>query len=162
VGAGCDYNLALTTYQNEDSYFQAFVTMPVLDFMTMDIYSTAFDKFTEWAQLAQANGKGAYIEEVWTPFDLPDPMGPWNGEPLADRALIGPVNADFAAMDATWLHGMMLFASANHMEAMTAFTTEAFFWYGPAGEDTPDNTAYQRLMNKPFSKGSSPPRASLT
>ena len=40
----------------------------------MDIYSTAFDKFTEWAQLAQTNGKGVYIEEVWAPFDLPDPM----------------------------------------------------------------------------------------
>ncbi|MGA3043747.1 MAG: hypothetical protein ABSF54_23490, partial [Bryobacteraceae bacterium] len=153
VGAGCDYNLALTTYQNEDSYFQAFVTMPVLDFMTMDIYSTAFDKFTEWAQLAQANGKGAYIEEVWTPFDLPDPIGPWNGEPLADRALIGPVNADFAAMDATWLHGMMLFASANHLEAVTAFTTEAFFWYGPAGEDTPDNTAYQTADEQAIQQG---------
>jgi uncharacterized protein (TIGR03437 family) len=153
VGAGCDYNLALTTYQNEDSYFQAFVTMPVLDFMTMDIYSTAFDKFTQWAQLAQASGKGVYIEEVWTPFDLPDPLGPWNGEPLADRALIGPVNADFAAMDANWLHGIMLFASANHMESMTAFTTEAFFWYGPAGEDTPDNTNYRAADEQAIQQG---------
>jgi len=143
VGAGCDHNPALKTYQSEDSYFQDFVTIPVLDFMTMDIYSTAFDKFTQWAQLAQANGKGVYIEEVWTPFDLPNPLPPWNGEPLSDRALIGPVNADFASMDANWLHGMMLFASANHMESMTAFTTEAFFWYGPAGQDTPDNPAYQ-------------------
>ena len=153
VGAGCDYNPALHTYQSEDSYFQDFVTIPVLDFVTMDIYSSAFDKFTQWAQLAQANGKGVYIEELWTPFDLPNPLGPWNGEPLADRALIGPVNADFAAMDANWLHGMMLFASANHMESMTPFTTEAFFWYGPAGEDTPDNTAYQTADEQAIRQG---------
>ena len=143
LGAGCDYNPSLATYQSEDNYFQDFVTIPQLDFMTMDIYSSAFDKFAQWSQLAHANGKGAYIEEVWTPFDLPDPIGPWNGEPLADRALIGPVNSDFAAMDAAWLHGMMLFASANQLESMTPFTTEAFFWYGPSGEDTPDNTSYQ-------------------
>lgn len=153
VGAGCDYNPALATYQSEDNYFQSFVTMPVLDFMTMDIYSSAFDKFTQWAQLAQANGKGVYIEEVWTPFDLPDPIGPWNGEPLADRALIGPVNSDFASMDANWLHGMMLFASANHMEAMTPFTTEAFFFYGSAGDDTPDNTTYQAADEQAIQQG---------
>ncbi|MGC9951572.1 MAG: hypothetical protein ABSF64_34910 [Bryobacteraceae bacterium] len=153
VGAGCDYNPALSTYQSEAAYFQSFVTMPELDFMTMDIYSTAFDQFAQWAQLAQTNGKGVYIEEVWTPFDLPNPLGPWNGEPLADRALIGPVNADFASMDANWLHGMMLFASANHMEAMTAFTTEAFFFYGPAGEDTPDNTAYQSADEQAMQQG---------
>jgi len=153
VGAGCDYNPALKTYESEDSYFQSFVTMPVLDFMTMDIYSTAFDKFTQWAQLAQANGKGVYIEEVWTPFDLPDPLGPWNGEPLADRAIIGPVDADFASMDANWLHGMMLFASANHMESMTAFTTEAFFYYGSASDDTPDNTTYQTADEQAIQQG---------
>jgi uncharacterized protein (TIGR03437 family) len=153
VGAGCDYNPALKTYQSEDSYFQDFVTIPALDFMTMDIYSTAFDEFAQWAQLAQANNKGVYIEEVWTPFDLPNPLPPWNGEPLADRALIGPVNADFASMDANWLHGMMLFASANHMEGMTAFTTEAFFWYGSAGEDTPDDTAYQTADEQAIQQG---------
>jgi uncharacterized protein (TIGR03437 family) len=153
IGAGCDYNPALATYQNEDGYFQDFVTIPVLDFMTMDIYSSAFDKFSQWAQLAQANGKGVYIEEVWTPFDLPNPIGPWNGEPLADRALIGPVNSDFAAMDANWLHGMMLFASANHMESMTPFTTEAFFWYGAAGEDTPDNATYHAAAEQAIQQG---------
>jgi uncharacterized protein (TIGR03437 family) len=63
------------------------------------------------------------------------------------------VNADFAAMDANWLHGMMLFASANHLESMTAFTTEAFFWYGPAGEDTPDNTAYQAADEQAIQQG---------
>jgi uncharacterized protein (TIGR03437 family) len=153
VGAGCDYNPALATYASEDAYFQSFVTMPELDFMTMDIYSTAFDKFAEWGQLAQANGKPAYIEEVWAPFDLPNPIGPWNGEPLADRAIIGPVDADFAAMDANWLHGMMLFASANHLEAMTAFTTEAFFYYGSASDATPDNTTYQTADEQAIQQG---------
>jgi uncharacterized protein (TIGR03437 family) len=153
VGAGCDYNPALSTYASEDAYFQAFVTMPELDFMTMDIYSTAFDKFAQWAQLAQANGKPAYIEEVWAPFDLPNPIGPWNGEPLADRAIIGPVDADFASMDANWLHGMMLFASANNLEAMTAFTTEAFFYYGSASDATPDNTTYQAADEQAIQQG---------
>ena len=153
VGAGCDYNPSLATYQSEDAYFQAFVTMPELDFMTMDIYSTAFSKFAAWAQLAQANGNPAYIEEVWSPFDLPSPIGPWNGEPLADRALIGPVDGDFAAMDANWLHGMLLFASANHLEGMTAFTTEAFFYYGSASDATPDNPTYQAADEQAIQQG---------
>jgi hypothetical protein len=126
--------------------------MPEVDFVTMDIYNTAFDKFAQWAQLAQANGKPAYIEEAWAP-DLPNPIGPWNGEPLAGRAIIGPVDADFAAMDANWLHGMMLFASANHLEAMTAFTTEAFFYYGSASDATPDNTTYQTADGQAIQQG---------
>ena len=153
VGAGCDYNPQLTTYQSEDNYFQAFVTMPVLDFMTMDIYSSAFDKFTEWAQLAQANGKGVYIEEVWAPFDLPNPLPPYNGETLADISVIGPVDSDFAAMDANWLHGMALFASANHMESITPFTTEAFFYYGTASDATPDNSTYQAADEQAIQQG---------
>jgi uncharacterized protein (TIGR03437 family) len=153
VGAGCDYNPQLNTYQNEEMYFQNFVTLPVLDFMTMDIYSSAFDKFSEWVQLAQSNGKGVYIEEVWTPFDLPNPLPPWNGEPPEDIAVIGPVDSDFAAMDANWLHGIALFASANHLESMTAFTTEAFFYYGTVATATPDNTTYKAADEQAIQQG---------
>jgi uncharacterized protein (TIGR03437 family) len=39
------------------------------------------------------------------------------------------------------------------MEGMTAFTTEAFFWYGSAGEDTPDNTAYQTADEQAIQQG---------
>ena len=153
IGAGCAYNIQLSDCQSEDSYYQDFVTIPALDFMTMDIYSSAFSKFTQWAQLAQTNGKGVYVEEVWSPFDLPSPMPPYTGQTLADIALVGPVNTDFAAMDANWLHGIALFASANHMESITAFTTEAFFWYGPAGEDTPDNTSYRAADEQAIQQG---------
>jgi len=153
IGAGCAYNIQLNDYQSEDDYYQDFVTISVLDFMTMDIYSSAFDKFTEWAQLARSNGKGVYIEEVWAPFDLPDPLPPYTGESLADISLIGPVDGDFAVMDANWLHGIALFAAANHMESMTAFPTEAFFWYGPAGEDTPDNPSYRSADEQAIQQG---------
>jgi uncharacterized protein (TIGR03437 family) len=142
VGAGCVYNTVLSDYNHENSYFADFVTIPALDFMTMDIYSTDFSQFSQWAQLAQQNGKGVYIEEVWAPHDVPVPLPANTGESLDELSIVGPANADFMAMDINWLHGMALFASANNMEAMTPFTTETFFLYGPAGSDKPDETSY--------------------
>jgi len=143
VGAGCVYNTELTFYNMENEYFQDFATIPVLDFLTMDVYSTDFSQFIQWAQLAHANGKGVYIEEVWAPHDVPIPVPTGTGEDLDELSVVGPANVDFMAMDINWLHGMALFASAMEMESMTPFTTETFFAYGPAGADKPTETAYQ-------------------
>jgi len=138
-------------YYDEDAYYEGFVGMPVLDFTTMEVYDTAnFDTYTKWVQEAHAaadpahpNGKGVYIDQTWAPFYLPSTLPPnWQSQSLDDLALVGSCNGDFTAMDANWLQLMSQFASANQMEAVTAFTTEAFFQYGTAGADKPDNTAY--------------------
>ena len=54
-----------------------------LDFMTMDIYNDdTFPTYIQWASLAHANNKGVYIEELWAPHYLPNPLPPGALSPL--------------------------------------------------------------------------------
>lgn len=133
---------------SENAYFQDFVTIPVLDFMTMDIYDDQnLPGFNSWIQIAHAatdpehpNGKGVYIAETWAPRYLSFPLPPdWQTLPggLDSIALVGACNAVFADMDAHWLQTMALYASVNQMEAVTAFDTPCFFGSGIAGQDKP-------------------------
>jgi len=169
VGVGSSYNTALNDYNAENAYFEYFASsanypactaalvaarQACLDFMTMDIYSTSFSVFESWAQLAHANGKGVYIEEVWTPQDLPNPLPAGTGESLDQLSLIGPVCADFQNLDNSWLQAMVQFASDYGMESVTPFTTEAFFYYGTVcgnnsgADDKPsDNSTYWPLLD---------------
>ena len=124
------------------------MTIPILDFMTMDIYNDdTFSSvaascpgcatYTQWAQLAKDNGKGVYVAETWTPAYLPNPLPAGAISPtgflttsLDELSIVGAVSPDFAALDASWLQAIANFASANGLEAITAFTTQAFFAYG--------------------------------
>jgi len=143
LGAGGFYDT------DENTYFEDFVTIPALDFMTMDIYDDSnFAGYNAWVQLAHSavdtthpNGKGIYIEETWAPSYLPESLpSDWQSNPagLSSYTLVGDCNADFATMDASWLEAMVTWASASGMEAVTAFTTEAFFYYyqGSTAEGT--------------------------
>jgi uncharacterized protein (TIGR03437 family) len=147
LGAGGFYDSA------ENGYFQDFVTIPVLDFMTMDVYADDnFPGLNAWVQLAHSaadpthpNGKGIYIAETWAPKYLPNPLPPgWQSNPggLDAVALVGACDADFMGLDASWLQAMATWASVNGMEAITPFTTEAFFYYGSAGHDKPFDATY--------------------
>ena len=148
LGAGGFYD------SPENTFFQDFVTIPALDFMTMDVYTDdSFPGLNTWVQLAHSNGKGIYIEETWAPKYLPSSLPPgWQSNPqgLDAYTLVGDCNADFQAMDASWLQAMIMWASANGMEAITPFTTEAFFYYYPGptqgtskyGYDSPLNPVY--------------------
>lgn len=147
LGAGGFYD---TT---EDTFFRDFVTIPLLDFMTIDIYgTTGFDGLNGWIQLAQStidpahpNGKGIYIEETWAPKFLQNPLPPgWQSNPggLDAYTLVGSCSADFATLDVTWLQAMLDWAASSGMEAVTAFTTETFFSLGSAGYDKPFDQLY--------------------
>lgn len=145
----------------EAQFFQDFVTIPALDFMTMDIYDgNSFPQYTQWAQMAHAAGKGVYIEETWAPTFLPNPLPAdaisplgYLTKPLDQLAIVGPANQDFEDLDANWLHAMVLFASANNMEAVTPFTTQAFFAYGTAGSDRITLGGYASLVTDAIARG---------
>ncbi len=149
-------------FYNEDAYYQDFLGIADLDFLTMTIFdSSHFAQYVQWAQEAQAaadathpNGKSVYIDETWAPFYLPAQLpSNWQVDTLSSLALVGPCNSDFAAMDAQWLELMVQFASANGMEAITPFTTEAFFQYGPANADNPDEAAYSAAAQEAILQG---------
>jgi len=140
LGAGGFYSSA------ENTYFEYNVTLPQLDFMTMDVYQDQyFAQLDTWVSLAHANGKGIYVEETWAPKDLPAVLPPgWQSNPegLDAYTLVGDCDAAFATLDATWLQAMAAYASANQMEALTPFTTADYFYLGAAGADNPFNTTY--------------------
>jgi uncharacterized protein (TIGR03437 family) len=167
IGAGAFYNSASTDFNNEVTFFGDFAAMPTcpplsssnvttgcLDFVTMDIYSTDFNIFTGWANLAHQNGKGVYIEEFWAPHYLTGT--PPAGESLDDASTVGPVSSDFELMDVNWINVMMQFASAYQMDGLTAFTTEAFFALGGSqgsNTDKPSDSAYRSMLISALQSG---------
>ena len=145
LGAGDFYN------ETENTFYEAFVGIPVLDFTTMEIFDDVnFAGYTQWAEEAHAaadpthpNGKGVYIDETWAPYYLPSPLPTnWQVQTLDALSLVGSCDADFAAMDTNWLQMISQFASANGMEAVSAYTTEDFFQYGTANADKVSEPAY--------------------
>jgi len=150
---------ALSTQEN--AYFEdwaanipgclgAAVNTGCLDFMTMDIYNDdTFATYSQWASLAHTNHKGTYIEEVWAPHYLPNPLPPgalssqgYLTSSLDSLSIVGAANPAFVSMDLNWLQGMSKFAAANGMAAMTVFTTETFFAYGTTGHDKTTDSVY--------------------
>jgi len=156
---------------NEDAFFSAFVVIPTcttanvtsgcLDFMTMDLYSDSATDFTEvegWAQSAHTNSKGVYMEETFAPHDLgPIPPGGIQSNPNGAEAysLIGTCDTVFESMDQVWLSGMARFDASYGMEAMTAFTTQAFFLYVTAAPplDEATNPSYLKEMAAAMQQG---------
>lgn len=135
----------------ENMFYQDFVTIPNLDFMTMDIYNDdapSLAQFVLWAQLAHQNNKAVYIEENARPAFLPNPLPTnWQDEANETLAVEGSGYAPFAPLDALWLKAMVLFASLNEMEAMTYFQTNTFFLYVNSGPTSATDAAYiEELM----------------
>jgi len=155
LGAGCYYGVATQPSSDaENAYFEGFAKNPNLDFLTMDVYATTFDQFVTWTQLAHANGKGAYIEETWIPHYFANGLpANWTSESLDQESSVGPASADFASLFPSWIQAMALFASANGMEAVTVFTTPAFFQYGTAGADQPEEGVYAAAAESAIANG---------
>src|SRR5579863_3110364 len=167
LGAGGFQNGVLPALSaQENMYWQDFVTIPTcsasnvtsgcLDVMTMDIYNDdTFPVYNQWIQLAKTNNKGIYIEEAWTPHYLPNPLPSSALSPagfltqsLDGLSIVGAASADFASLDVSWLQALAQWASANGMEAITAFTTQTFFAYGAPGADKISSPGYsQAVMN---------------
>jgi uncharacterized protein (TIGR03437 family) len=155
LGAGCFYGVATQASSDaENAYFEDFATIPALDFLTMDIYSTTFSQFQQWVQLAHANGKGAYVEETWIPHYFANGLpSNWASGTLDQESSIGPASSDFASLFPSWIQAMALFASANGMEAVTVLTTPTFFQYGSAGADEPEEAAYATTVESAIEQG---------
>jgi uncharacterized protein (TIGR03437 family) len=160
LGAGAFQNGVLPGLSTqENTFFENAVTIPALDFLTMDIYNDdTFPVYQQWIGLAHANGKGIYIEETGEPKYLPLPATLLNAngyltESLDSISVIGAANADFAPLDASWLQAMAKFASANGMEALTTFETEPFFALGTAGHDTETDPVYVSSVLAAQAKG---------
>jgi len=162
VGAGGFLNGALVFLSNQENvYWQNFVTIAPLDFMTMGIYNAdTFDQYIYWASLAHANNKGVYIEETWAPQFLPSPLPPAALNPfgyltssLDNLSIVGPCNPDFAGMDANWLQAMSAFASFYGMESIAPFTTETFFALGTTGHDKPGDSTYDAAVLQTLQQG---------
>ena len=162
LGAGCFYGVTTqASSDSENAYFEDFATIPDLDFLTMDIYGDyTFSQFVTWTQLAHSakdpthpKGKGAYIEETWIPHYFANGLPAVITEALDDLATVGPDSGDFASLFPSWIHAMALFASANGMEAVTPFTTPAFFRYGTTGADRPDQPAYATAVLSALAQG---------
>src|SRR2546421_2901609 len=146
VGAGAFYDLT------ENQFYQDFVTIPELDFVTMDIYSASnFSKYVQWAQLAIASNKGVYNEETWAPNYLPSPLPTgWQSNPngLDAISLVGRANIDFEQVDIAWMNLMPRFVAANGMESVGPFTTTIFFAYGAKGHDKINDPAYNASVQQ--------------
>lgn len=172
VGAGGFQNGVLPQLsQQENNYWQDFVLIPAcsagtittgcLDFMTMDIYNDdTFPTYNNWIQLAKTNNKGIYIAETWAPHYLPNPLPSTalssNGNlktSLDALALVGAASPDFKDLDTAWLQAMATWASMNGLEAITAFTTEAFFAYGSAGSDHISSPGYSTMVQGALGSG---------
>jgi uncharacterized protein (TIGR03437 family) len=178
VGAGGYQGTTTAALSNlEAACFQDFVTIPALDFMTMDVYDDdTFPEYTQWVRLARACNKesarqcrarwdstqwvrlaracnkGIYMEETWAPHYLPAVIPP-NTKSLDDIAIIGAASPDFADMDIGWLEAMTMFVSANQMEAITPFTTVAFFSYGVTNHDKVSDPVYSSMVVQAIQKG---------
>ena len=159
LGAGCYYGAVTPNTEvyvdNENAYFEDFATIPDLDFLTMDIYNDdTFGQYQQWAQLAQASGKSAYIEETWIPHYLENGLpADWASGELDTESTIGPVSSSLASLFPSWIQALSLFASNNGMEAVTFFSTPAFFQYGTPGADAPEDPAYITLATSALEKG---------
>ena len=156
VGAG-DYYGARPDGQGNDTesaYYAAFVTNPVLDFTTLDIYtddSASLAQFATWAKMAHDNNKLVYIEETARPQFLLDPLpANWASQSNEELAVYGSGYSAFAPLDAAWLAAMTAFASANGMEAMTYFQTNTLFLYvsttSPGSADATSATYIKSLI----------------
>lgn len=162
LGAGGFQNGVLPTLSSlENSYFQDFATISVLDFMTMDIYNVdTFPTYSQWIQLAKSKNKSIYIEETWAPHYLPNPLpaslfGPSGNltSSLDSVAIIGVANPDLQTLDVNWLQGISKWASENGLEAVTAFTTLTFFAYGTSGHDHLFDQQYNTAVGAAIQNG---------
>jgi hypothetical protein len=133
---------------SEREYFEAFVRLPEVEALTLDIYGVRELKvYNRMIRAAQAAGKPVYIEETWRPpYFQPQPgMTP-------DRASLKNVgNLEFQALDSRWLRVMTAYAQANGLEAITPIWMFTLFSYidgsGDLGDATYNRAVVEAIMS---------------
>jgi uncharacterized protein (TIGR03437 family) len=154
---------------SELTYYRAFIAIPEIDVMTIDIY--AIDNLTAYTDMiaeAQAAGKGVYIEETWRSTYVP----PGSATSLEQASAVGIGDPAFQPTDAKWLQAISQYAAALGVESVTPFWTQAFFFYTSqdansaldpgynaqviaaiqSGARTPTFQAYQSLIKQLLTK----------
>jgi len=165
VGAGCFTGLS----DRETPFFDAFVKLPELDFVTFDNYvgtPRAVACMDHFNQLAHAANKPIYMEETWRPHFLEKGAKHEQGASMESISAVGFGYAGFQDLDAQWLNAMAHYAATHGMQDMNAFQTTCFFAYtdldptdGPgfdnkvnaavlANQHTPTYTAFQTLARR--------------
>jgi hypothetical protein len=148
VGAGGWYR--------ELPYYQAFASIPDLDFLTVDVYdNTQLDTYDRMVQIAHAANKPVSIEETWRPaFTGPLPRGALStGTGIESHTIKGVGSADFEELDAKWMKAMVLYASTRGMEAVTPYYSQVFFAYVTSGPDRPFDSEYNRKVLDAIERG---------
>ena len=134
---------------SEQGAFDAFVRLPEVEVLTVDIYGVRELKvYNRMIRVAQAAGKPVYIEETWRPpYFQPQPgMTP-------DTASLKNVgNREFQALDIRWLRVMTAYAQANSLEAITPIWMFALFSYIDGSGDL-DDPAYNRAVVEAIMRG---------
>jgi uncharacterized protein (TIGR03437 family) len=128
---------------NETAYYNAFLTVPEIDTMTIDIYGVGpgenyLDVYTDMIRRAHNAGRAVYIEETWRPtYYVPGP-----GQTLESTISAGVGDAKFQSLDQKWLTAMTQFASTLGVEAVTPFWTQPYFLYVQDGSSNALEAGY--------------------
>lgn len=134
---------------SERKYFEAFVRLPEVEVLTLDIYGVReLEGCNRLIRAAQAAGKPVYIEETWRPpYFQPQP-----GMSPDTASLKGVGNQEFQALDSRWLRAMTAYAQANALEAITPIWMFALFSY-VQGDGDLDDPAYNRAVVEAIRRG---------
>lgn len=127
---------------SERKYFVAFLRLPEIEVLTLDIYGIRELKvYNRMIRAAMAAGKPVYIEETWRPpYFNPQPGLTSDAVSLKN---IG--NMEFQELDGRWLRVMTAYAQANRLEAITPVWMFTLFSYVDGSGDLNDPT-YNRSV----------------
>ena len=134
---------------SERKYFDAFLRLPEVEVLTLDIYGIKDLKTcNQMIRAAKAAGKPVYIEETWRPpYFKPKPgMTP----DAVSLKKIG--NREFQELDSRWLRVMTAYAQANRLEAITPVWMFTLFSYVDGSGDLDDPT-YNRSVVQAIMRG---------
>jgi hypothetical protein len=134
---------------SEQEYFDAFVRLPEVEVLTLDIYAIQeLKEYNRMIRVAQAAGKPVYIEETWRP----PYFHPQRGMTLETVMLKNVGNREFQELDSRWLRVMTAYAQANGLEAITPVWMFPLFSYVDGSGDL-DDWSYTRAVMEAIMHG---------
>ena len=119
----------------ETSYFNAFLNVEPLSYISLDIYALrGLKTYNEMIPRIRKAGKKVYIEETWRPpYFIPSGS---KKETLETWSAAGIGENTYRKLDCKWMKAMVRYANTWKMEAVTPFWTQTFFLYVPKTADT--------------------------
>jgi hypothetical protein len=134
---------------SERKYFEAFAQMPLVEVLTLDLYSLRdLPVYQDMIRAARAAGKPVYIEETWRPpYFQPRP-----GMTLESASMQNVGNREFEALDSRWLQVLTRYAQVNNLEAITPVWMFPLFKYVEGAGDL-DDAGYNRAVVEAIARG---------